>query len=187
VLNPFFDKFVFTNGLKFRHNNFFLINLPFFIVPVEVLAGLLDNSDNEFNKKLYYSLKESVKKRFMKQMSREFGLKGEKMIGFLEKFFSASGWGSVKHVDLNFQKTEALVSVSNNPFSSFIKSSKQPVDHLHRAVFAGLFSSAFGKDVECVEVKCSSLGNETCEFVVRPQSMLDLKNPNTRNQVNFNA
>lgn len=183
MLNPFYDKFIFTNGLKFRHNNFFLINLPFFIVPTEIIAGLLEQQDPVFNKKFYSVIKESVKKRFMKQVSKEFGLKGDKMVFFLEKFFTSSGWGAIKNLDLNFQKSEAIVSVSDNPFTRLMQPAKQPVDHFLRGVFAGLFSNAFGKPVDCVEIKCSASGAQNCEFVIRPQNAFDLKSQNTRQQL----
>ena len=184
MLNNFFDKFIFTNALKFKHNNFFLINVPFVIAPVEMLVGLLSFEDANFNKKLYSTVKDSVKKNLIKDLSQEFGYKGERMLSFLEEFFSASGWGSIKTLNIDFAKSEAIVSVSDNPFVPFLSAqAKKPVDVLLRAVLAGIFCRAFEKDVDCIELKCSAVGASECEFVLKLQKDFDLGSKLAREQL----
>lgn len=188
MLNSFYDKFIFTNGLKFRHNNFFLINVPFVIAPVSVLAGLMQSSDDEFSKKLYSFVKDSVKKNLMKQLSLDFGFKREKLVVFLEEFFSASGWGSISNVNVDFSRAEAIVSVKDNPFVAFLNApAKKPVDCFLRGIFAGLFSRAFEKDVDCVELHCSALGAENCEFIIKEQYLFDLSLKAVREQLEIEA
>ena len=111
MLNTFYDKFIFTNGLKFRHNNFFLINLPFLIMPVEILSSVLASEDADFHKKIYSIAKESVKSSLVKDMSLEFGFKGERMINFLRDYFSASGWGTIQIIDLKTEKADSIVMI----------------------------------------------------------------------------
>ena len=106
------------------------------------------------------------------------------MASFLEKYFSASGWGLVKHLNINLSKAEALVSVSNNPFTPYLRGKvTKPIDHLHRGIIAGIFSKAFQKDVDCVEVHCSALGHRECEFVVKQQKNFKLESKNVRRQL----
>ncbi|MBN1941546.1 MAG: hypothetical protein JW772_05185, partial [Candidatus Diapherotrites archaeon] len=177
MLNQFYDKFIFTNGLKFKHNNFFLINVPFLIAPIPVLSGIMSVEDPEFTKKLYYAVKDSVRRDLLKQISSDFGFKGERMAKFMGDFFAASGWGSIKVVDLDSSKTEAIVSVQDNPFASHVrKPVKAPVDHFLRGILAGIFSRAFNQGVDCVEVHCCCLGSRDCEFIIKPAPNFDVGN-----------
>ena len=57
MLNTFFDKYIFTNGLRYTHYNFFLMNVPFAVVPVDVLVGLAKIEDLEANRQVYAALK----------------------------------------------------------------------------------------------------------------------------------
>ena len=37
MLNQFYDKYIFTGGLKYTHNNFSLMGIQFAMVPVQLL------------------------------------------------------------------------------------------------------------------------------------------------------
>ena len=184
MLNSFYDKFIFTNGLKYKHNNFFLIHLPFVIAPTAVLTGLMSSNDLEFNKKLYYNVKSSVKTSLVKQFHLDFGFKGDKIVNFLETYFVASGWGKIQTVDLDFEGKKAIVKVSDNPFSKKLHGKvKEPCDHILRGIFAGLFSYAFGENVDCVEVHCSVSGEQDCEFIVKKPGDFNIEKKNVRDQL----
>ncbi|MDP6670278.1 MAG: hypothetical protein QGI60_00485 [archaeon] len=95
MLNSFYDKFIFTNALKYKHSNFYLLNLPFVIAPSDLFLGML-SLDDDFSKKLYSSVKQSTKSNLIKKFRLDFGFKGEKLVNFLETYFMASGWGEIK-------------------------------------------------------------------------------------------
>ena len=186
MLNQFYDKFIFTNGLKYKHNNFFLLNLPFVIAPNEIFTGLLEVEDEEFEKKLYYAVKDVVRKHLIKEFGLDFGYTGEKLVKFLETYFVASGWGAIKTVNLDFQNKRAIVKVGNNPFTSHLhKKIAHPCDHVLRGIFAGVFGKVFESDIDCVEVHCSALGEQDCEFIVKQQHDFDLSNKHVLNQLNL--
>ncbi|MBN2067734.1 MAG: hypothetical protein JW744_04665, partial [Candidatus Diapherotrites archaeon] len=129
MLNSFYDKFIFTNALKYKDNNFFLMNLPFFICPNDLLVGLLESNDPEFEKSFYSHVKNSARNNLGPVFGTDFGFKGEKLVGFMERFFAASGWGLIKNVDLDFAGSRAIVKVSNSPFARQLKrGSAMPVD-----------------------------------------------------------
>jgi len=183
LLNKFYDKFIFANGLKYKNNNFFLIDLPFLVCPAELLSGLLETNDPEFEKKIYYAVKKSVATNLIPSFGTEFGLRGKKLVGFIEKYFVASGWGTITNVDLDFESQKAILSVSNNPVASRLRSAKHPADHILRGVFAGIFSRVFEEDVECVESHCCALGESNCEFVIKKQQEFDFSNKHVRRQL----
>jgi len=184
VLNRFYDKFIFTNALKYKHNNFYLMNMPFVIAPNELFIGLLDGNDEVFERKLYYRTRDSVGRHLVKAFGTDFGFHGEKLVNFLETYFVASGWGSIKTVDIDFKGKKAIVQVSNNPFASHLhKKVSQPCDHFLRGIFAGLFSKVFKTAVDCVEVHCTALGEPDCEFIIKQQKDFDVANPKVRKQL----
>jgi len=74
MLNKFFDKFVFVNQLKFKDYNFSLVDVPFVIMPADIIAGLSAKSSIELNKQVYYSVKKSVWKYLAPRFKVDFGL-----------------------------------------------------------------------------------------------------------------
>lgn len=188
MLNTFYDKFIFTNGLKYRHNNFFLINLPFLICPTELLAGLLETGNTEFERQLYLSVKRSVNNHLIGQFGTDFGFKGEKMVNFLERYFVASGWGNIKNVDLDLEAKKAIVRVTNNSLALRLhKKHGMPIDHILRGIFAGLFSHVFQQNIDCVETHCTALGEADCEFIVKQQSEFDFGDKRVRQQLELDV
>lgn len=168
MLNSFYDKFIFTSGLKYKQNNFFLLNLPFVILPIDVLASIADKNDSELNRKIYYSVKDAIKTDLNKSFQINFGVHGDKGIDFMETFFTASGWGKIQRTNLNIEKKQALVTVSNSPVAQHCKKAKVPVDCFLRGFLAGIFSIYFKKDVDCVEVNCLAIGDNNCNFIIKP-------------------
>ncbi len=188
MINSYYDKFIFTNSLSFRNNNFFLIDIPFVMMPNELIVGLLSHSDSAFNKKIYYSVREAVVKELVKDFRIDFKADGLKAIEVIEQYFSASGWGSIENVQVDKEKFRAIIHVSNNPFASrLFGKSKEPVDHLFRGIFAGLFSVAFEKKMECVELHCVARGEQDCEFVIKEQCDFDVSKKEVQNQLELEA
>ena len=183
MLNSFFDKYIFTNGLKYTHHNFYLLNLPFVILPIDIIVGIMQKEDKELNQKIYYSIKEAMKNSIRKDFQVDFGAQGELGLEFMGAFFTASGWGKIETTDTDMEKCHALVTVTDSPVAANCKNVRAPVDAPLRAVLAGIFSIYFKKDVDCVEVKCSALNDAHCDFVIKPLAEFNFDNPNTRSQL----
>lgn len=145
-----------------------MLNLPFVILPIDVLASIADKNDSELNRKIYYSVKDAIKTDLNKNFQINFGVHGDKGIDFMETFFTASGWGKLQRTDLDFEKKQALVTVSNSPVAQHCKKAKVPVDCFLRGFLAGIFSIYFKKDVDCVEVNCLAIGDNNCNFIIKP-------------------
>lgn len=183
MLNSFLDKYIFTNSLSYKHNNFYLLNLPLLIMPVSALAAIAERNDRQLNIDIYYSVKDSVMALVKKEILSEFGAEGEKGVEFMNTFFSACGWGKIDVIDFDKANTRAIISVSNSPVASACRTSPVPADTFLRAFFAGVFSVYFKKNIECVEVKCLCLGAQSCEFVAKPLEEFNFESPLTRNQL----
>jgi len=185
LLNTFFDKFIFTNGLKYKHNNFFLINIPFCIVPSELLVSISALGKKQLDQDIYYAVKDSTRRSLLKQFDLDFGLEGKKNLGLISEFFSASGWGKISIVDLDEKGARAIIVVNSSPVASALHGkAKAPVDHFLRGIFAGLMWGFFNENVDCVETACTAINDQQCKFIIKKQAEFDFSHNFTRMQLN---
>jgi predicted hydrocarbon binding protein len=103
---------------------------------------------------------------------------------FAEVFFTASGFGLLQNIQLDFSANKAIVNVSNSAVALLLKGkARLACDHLLRGILAGIFSAAFKQDIECVESKCLALNNNACEFVCEPAGNIDFSSKEAREQL----
>ena len=186
MLNAFLDKFIYTSTLKYVHNNFYLADVPFMLVPSDLLVGVCGEQNPDFDKMFYSDVRKSTLKRLIKQFDLHFGLSSGKSLTLFHDFFTASGWGGVEITNIDDTEKRAIISVSNSPMATALKGKvKFPVDHMLRGVLAGIFSNYFKLPMECVETKCFALGDKNCEFVVKKAQDFDFGNKLTRRQLSI--
>ncbi|MDP6670211.1 MAG: 4-vinyl reductase, partial [archaeon] len=78
----------------------------------------------------------------------------------------------------------AIVRVGNSPFGNGLHGEvSKPCDHILRGVFAGVFSKAFNVDVDCVEVHCTAIGGNDCEFIIKKPDEFNLENKHVLSQI----
>ena len=183
MLNSFFDKFIFTNNLKYKHNNFYLVKLPFLIIPTELIASLTLSTDAEMDKKIYASVKETTRKKMIPQFTLDPDLTPDKTLKLLEDFFSAAGWGQIKNADLDPKKKRAIVVISHAPRSLPKTKSDAPIHHFLRGILAGIFSDYFKTDMDCIETDCIAEGNRTCQFILKKAGKFDLTKEDAKEQL----
>ncbi len=160
------------------------MNLPFAIVPIDLLIGIASVSDELANRKIYYAVKEQVRSSLVSS----FHLSGsvERTSRFLTDFFSASGIGGVRLIHLDVENHRAILMMENNPIAAaFEGRAQKPVDHLYRGVFAGVFSHLFRLDVDCVEHQCTAVNHRNCEFILKPVHEFDFAREEPREQLDL--
>ena len=184
MLNNYYDKFIFTGQIKFNNGSFHLIDIPFFIFPSRILSDFLFNASEEEAKKIYFSVKKSVR-NFLPELKAKPKYSGISLVNFANDFFSSSGFGHIKVMQFDEEKTRAIVSVSESPFAfPFRNRSKKPLDHILRGIIAGTFSFALSKDLDVIETKCISVNSSECEFIVNSVKEFDFLKKNTLSQLN---
>ena len=184
LLNNFFDKFIFTSTLKYTHGNFYLVEIPFIIAPVESLIGIAGVQDTDFQKKIYSAIKKSTAENLMKEFGANFGIESKKELDLVETFFSASGWGQIQNINVETESKRAIVVINNSPFAEQLKGKTQiNADNLMRGILAGIFSKIFAEDIDCVETECAALNSERCKFILKPKTEFDFTNPLVQKQL----
>ena len=185
MLNKFFDKYIFTNTLKYLHNNFYLVNIPFLVMPIDLLISLCAKKNISHHKELYSLFKESVQKNFMPRFDG-MGVGEQKELDFLKTFFTASGFGLIEMIDFDETAKRAIIIVDNSPFANELKGKVDfHADTILRGIFAGVFSDIFKQDVDCVEAECFALNDKSCKFVIKPKNEFDLEKNIVREQLIF--
>jgi predicted hydrocarbon binding protein len=184
VLNNFLDKFIFTSQLKFKDYNFQLLDIPFVIVPTDILLGLAERDDPEVNKIIYYTFKQSTSRLLIPKL--KFGTTKQKFLQLAQEFFTASGWGLVQIVKMEEEQKMALITVEHSPITKNLKEkAKHPVDHYLRAVLAAIFSEYFETKVDCVESQCAALTPGNCAFIIKPLKDFDFSKEITQRQLSL--
>jgi predicted hydrocarbon binding protein len=183
MLNQFFDKYIFTNTLKYKNNNFFLVNIPFLIIPVDILVDLVKDKDINEHKKLYEKVRESVKSSLVPRFEA-MGLEKGKQLELIKTFFVASGWGSLKLVDLDEQTKRAIAVLEHSPFAIELNGKvKFAVDVFMRGILAGLFSAVFKEEIACVETECAAINSERCKLILKPKTEFDFSKKIVQDQL----
>jgi len=183
MLNSFFDKFIFTNNLKYRHHNFYLVKLPFLIVPTELITAISNENDMELNQKIYSVIKNSTRKKLIQQFTFDVKLSRGKVLNLVEEFFTASGWGEIKNIDIDPKGKRAIVVISNAPDSTSKNRPKISVHHFLRGILAGIFSNYFKTSVDCVETECIAEGKTSCKFTLKKNTDFDFSKKDTKVQL----
>ncbi|MCX6804365.1 MAG: 4-vinyl reductase [Candidatus Diapherotrites archaeon] len=185
MINTFYDKFIFTGTLHYRHNNFYLLNIPFVMAPTEILRGISSITDIETSKRIYEAIKQSTQEQLVQQFSFNFGLEKKKELELIKEYFDASGWGAVQIIDADEQAKRAIIVVENSPIAQELKGKTVThADVILRGIFAGAFSKIFEEKIDCVEVECAALNSERCKFIIKPKTEFDFTNKLVQEQIN---
>ncbi|MFH0969997.1 MAG: 4-vinyl reductase [Candidatus Diapherotrites archaeon] len=186
VLNNFFDKFIFTSQLKFKDYNFYVLDIPFVIVPVDMLLGFAELDEPLINKAVYYAFKKSTRQKLIPKFKA--GTTKPKFLELAQAFFMASGWGLMKNVEVDEVNHRAIVVLSFSPLANAVQGKvKHPSDHYTRAILAAIFSEYFETNVECVESECHALRPGDCTFILKPLKEFDFTKEQTQRQLSLNS
>ncbi len=184
MLNRFLDKYVYTNNLTFKDYNFFLADVPFVIMPVDLLVSIAGKWDFELHQELYAEVKKSVWKSLIPKFNLDANASQDRFLNFVEVFFTAGGWGQISQLQVDNDNARAVISVSRSPIALALQHKvEDPVDHFLRGILAGIFSHAFKQEMDCVETHCVAQGNANCEFILQKAGTLDFSKKEVREQV----
>jgi len=164
-----FKKLLMAQQIKFEEGNISFLNSRVLIAPSELFINLIEKfKDNEsICLELYRASKFCNIKGFADEVSIKYKLKQMELAKWLVNTGNVSGWGKIKFTSEDDSNKMAIIEVRNG-ISEKVKS-KIPVDHFLRGQIAGGASAAFDIDFDCIERKCMAIGEDCCEFVVKPR------------------
>ncbi|NVM02407.1 MAG: hypothetical protein HWN67_08725 [Candidatus Helarchaeota archaeon] len=99
-----------------------------------------------------------------------FGISLKDIIKKLEEWLGGE-WSIQKDID---DPDVIHITVKNNPISQGITSSN-PVCHIISGTLARFKEEATGEKFLVKEIMCIAMGNETCEFIIKPEKATKIK------------
>ena len=123
---------------------------------------------------LYKACKESGI-GYMNTIIKKFSMKKPRdLIEWGMNTISLAGWGSVEIINFDEKKKRSIVRLKESEFAKNYGASKEPVDDVFRGYCAATATVVFKTDIDVIETKCLSMGNNICEFIVKPAKEFDL-------------
>ena len=118
---------------------------------------------------LYMGAKESsvsVYRMMVKIFSEDF-VKSEKTFAkSLDDTMTMAGYGKPEVLKVDFSKPEVIIRVRGFITSSGVTNSDVPVCQIERGVLTGIVECITKKSCDGKEVKCQSMGDDYCEFII---------------------
>lgn len=100
----------------------------------------------------------------------------------LQQCWITHGWGKIE-LDYQFQAQGFLVIKAwNSPFAKHAPPANRPVCHFEAGILSIFFSQLTGRELDCVQTACESLGADANRFVVGLQKRLEAIAPMVEQQ-----
>lgn len=84
----------------------------------------------------------------------------------LQECWRTSGWGSLHLETDHYAQGFLVVAIQNSPFTTHALQPNRPSGALEVGILQAFFSQLSGRDLECVQTSCESLGADRNQFVL---------------------
>jgi predicted hydrocarbon binding protein len=98
-----------------------------------------------------------------------FGYNEQQIVEFMCQMGGEIGWGVFRLAQLDLEKGQLVVEITESPFAAAYGPAESSVCHLIRGVLTGLGGSIFGGPVSAIETACAAKGDLCCRFEVGKQ------------------
>lgn len=170
-------KLLFARQFQMEKGNINLMGLDIMMIPAPVMVDIIKTLEKsigyEKTKKLIYNGVKSGTSYYAKKISEKYNIKGVKLIQWLVDTMMLTGWGEAKLISIDIKRKTAILHLYNSTLAKHYGKSKKPIDHVMAGAQAGGASIVFGEDAIVRETKCSSMGNDFCEFIYSAEKNKD--------------
>lgn len=180
-----FSELLLHKKLVFEEGRISLFNIPMGIIPIHFMVYIQKELEkNNLKNLVYYAAKDNGAAWF-ESMDKNYGLKIKDINKWGPDLISLAGWGKVKVTKKKDSEKSLLVTLENSSFAKVYGKSLEPVDHFFRGMVCGAWSYAYKDNLEAVETKCVSKGDNLCEFLIMPKKNFDLNNSKISSQLTY--
>lgn len=143
------------------------------VMPVELFGSLFDEIEKILTPSgfaaVFYNAGKKSGAYIAGLLAKKYGLKGKSLTLALIQGTKAIGWGQIEDFKISEKELGGNIKV-RMCFEALLRGRRnEKICHWTRGFVAGFLSEIFGKSVEAVELKCVAVGDELCEFEVRPR------------------
>lgn len=150
-----------------------LLNQNVVIFPFSNLLDLIRLIETSKQKKHIYLSAKKLGKEWIESLFKAYKMDTIKdQAKWGENVFTLAGFGKMQVVSWDIDKKEMIYRVHNSVIANAYGKIGKVVDVIPAGWFAGASSVFFNSDVDCVEVKCLSKGDNICEFLTATKAEL---------------
>jgi predicted hydrocarbon binding protein len=148
-------------------------NQPVVFFPLKNLFSILQMLDKAGKQEELYESSKRLGKEWIIGLFNAYKMNTiDEQARWGENVITLAGFGKMEITNWDVEKREMKFKVTDSQVAKLYGKVGKPVDHLLRGWFAGVSSIFFKSDVDCVEVKCMSKGDDYCEFLSAPKETL---------------
>jgi len=179
----FYAKYLATGQLKFKEGEIDLLRERMLFLPTNVLVKVqqaVAKDKGEFYGIPLYSMFKEGGKAYAPAVRDQVGLNGGEIAKWMGTASTASGWGSIKLVDYNNEKSRGIFEVVNSPFIQHFPP-PNPCCHIIRGLIAGTLETLFGKGIDGIEKSCGVSTGSKCLMIFQPsEDWLNTNDPQSK-------
>lgn len=182
----FMQKLILARQIKFDKGSIEILNQPMVLSPAWVYSYLLKVTKNpiEMGYLIYEGTKLATKDGMAKEVKKQKKLEGLDLTRWIMESGSLAGWGKLSLKEFNGKECTAKVISENSTIAKLFGKSDLAVDHAIRGFAAGTACVVFNReDIEAIETRCISTGDNICEFKFMPRDKLNKKDKLTIDQI----
>ena len=175
-----FDLFKFSKLLDLKNGKISLMETPVNIIPTSILCGhqktLIKNLGLEEAYNILYTNSKEGSINYNLSFIKKLGLiELRKIIDWQTKILSLSGWGEVDIAMVNPKEKNFIAHFKESAFAESYGKEKYAIDFILTGLVAGGLTAATGVDLDAIETKCESMGDQFCEIEVGPTDTIENK------------
>jgi predicted hydrocarbon binding protein len=175
-----FDLFKFSKLLDIKNGKISLMETPVNIIPTSILCGhqktLIKNLGLEEAYNILYTNSKEGSINYNLSFIKKLGLiELRKIIDWQTKIVSLSGWGEVDIAMVNPKEKNFIAHFKESAFAESYGKEKYAIDFILTGLVAGGLTAATGVDLDAIETKCESMGDQFCEIEVGPADTIENK------------
>lgn len=175
-VNKFIKNMMFSRQLNFEKGKFEMLGIRGAMIPIRTLTHFIEEMYRERGEKVFDMLFETGK---------EHGSLGVEKLGkkhkvskrkFIKEVINSGNVMGLGKADIEvFDPNDGLLRIKlrNSPFeeefkdSDILKDLDRSIDDFQRGVFHAMANAVFDKEVKSKETKCSFLGDQHCELIIK--------------------
>jgi len=175
-----FDLFKFSKLLDLKNGKISLMETPVNLMPTSILCEhqktLIKNLGQEEAYDILYGNSKEGSIRYNLSFIKKLGLVDiRKIIDWQTKIVALSGWGEVDIAMVNPKEKNFVAHFKESAFAESYGKEKYAIDFILTGLVAGGLTAATGVDLDAIETKCESMGDQFCEIEVGIKNTIENK------------
>jgi predicted hydrocarbon binding protein len=178
-------KLLLARQFEMEKGKIIVLGQPVVITPAWVFVYLLKTSKDKakMGRLIYLATKFADLRGFSKAITEKYGFKRHELIKWMKDIAELAGWGQINIRKIDTKEKIVIGYVLNSPLPALYGPSKFPVDHVFRGLTAGALEIVFQEQTECIETQCIAMGNNCCEFIIKPRKQFSFTDPKVKEQI----